>query len=512
MEPFSFTWILVLGFIMAFWDSFGIGANDVANAFATSVSSRSLTLRQAVMIACVTEFAGAAILGGAVTSAIKGVVREDSFEERPELLMLVMLASLFGSSSWVIFASSRGWPVSTTHATIGGLSGAALVAFGGEALKWGLDDGVARIVIAWIASPIAAGIIAAIIFGVNKYVVLVHKNSYERARWFVPFWFGASAFIYAHFFIAKAPGLKNMKLELWVAFVAASIAFVVIGGWAMFFYVPWVRRVIAGEDLRWYHVFITPFVGKRDPPEVTVDKMEEGYIDEKAQLEAGASEVAEVAARPKWQRFALQVKDKVLHGVNKDVVNHPDDHTVQGCHAISRQYDNKTESFFSYLQVFTAMANSFAHGSNDVANAIGPLSTIYSIWRTGEFSAKVDTPIWILLYGGIAIDIGLLTYGYHVMRKLGNKITYQTPSRGFATELGASLTVLTASRLKLPVSTTHSLVGATTGVGIISNGSLKAVNWKVLLEAFFSWTVTLPMAGLVAAAVFGFGAYAPSLV
>ena len=400
--------------------------------------------------------------------------------------------------------------MSTTHATIGGLSGAAITAFGADGIRWGFDSGIARIIVAWIGSPIAAGIIAGLIFAINKYTVLTRPNPYKRSQFFVPVWFGLAAFIYVHYLITKAPGLKELKLPIWVAFVAASAGFVVFAAWAMIFYVPWVRRVLDNEDLRWYHMFFTPFVKKQPPPPTSVDTLEGGYIDEKAILSAEMAQ-AENPDASALTKFKKNLKRKVLHGVNQDVVTHPDDKVVQACLSAATKFDSKTESFFGYLQVFSAMLNSFAHGSNDVSNAIGPLSTIYSIWNSGEFDAKVDTPVWILLYGGFAIDIGLLTYGYHVMRKLGNKITYQTPTRGFATELGASLTVLTASRIKLPISTTHSLVGATTGVGLVSNGTFQAVNWRVLAEAFFSWCITLPAAGLVAAAIFGFGAYSPNL-
>ena len=177
-------------------------------------------------------------------------------------------------------------------------------------------------------------------------------------------------------------------------------------------------------------------------------------------------------------------------------------------HAPVKHYDNKTEHLYSFLQVMTASTASFAHGANDVSNAVGPLSAIYLIWRSGETSSESPVPIWILAYGGAAISIGLWTYGYNLMINLGNRLTLHSPSRGFSMELGAATTVILATRLGLPISTTQCITGATVGVGLCS-GTLRAINWRMIAWIYFGWLVTLPVAGLVAGGLMGIILNAP---
>ena len=181
-----------------------------------------------------------------------------------------------------------------------------------------------------------------------------------------------------------------------------------------------------------------------------------------------------------------------------DVASHQGDQQIKALHDDAVKYCSQTEYLYSFLQIATSAFASFAHGSNDVSNAVGPISAIYSIWSTGEVpGSKTSVPIWILAYGGVAIDLGLFFLGFCVMRNLGNNLTYHSPSRGFSMELGAALTVITASFLGVPVSTTHCITGATVGVGLCS-GKLKSINWKMIGWTMFSWLLTLPIVGLIA--------------
>ncbi|KAJ1969511.1 hypothetical protein H4R34_006156, partial [Dimargaris verticillata] len=206
-----------------------------------------------------------------------------------------------------------------------------------------------------------------------------------------------------------------------------------------------------------------------------------------------------------WHR----ARAALLHGILKDVrnLNNP---KLRNVHQAAAKFDDNTEYLFSFLQVVTAMLMSFAHGSNDVANAAGPLASIYGIWKSGavDTSGEVEVPKWILAAAGGSIVLGLLMYGYRVMRKMGNNITYLTPSRGFSAELASALTVLTCSKIGIPVSTTQVATGAIAAVGLC-NGNIRAVNWKMLGWCFLSWVLTLPIAGLISGLVFGFGAHAP---
>lgn len=143
------------------------------------------------------------------------------------------------------------------------------------------------------------------------------------------------------------------------------------------------------------------------------------------------------------------------------------------------------------------MMMSIAHGSNDVANAVGPWAAVYQTYQAGQVNTRSPTPVWFLIVAGLLLGLGFWFYGYHIIRALGNKITQMSPTRGYSIELGAAITVLLASRLGLPVSTTQCLTGASLGVALM-NYDLGAVNWRQLAFIFMGWVLTLPAAGLVA--------------
>lgn len=177
-------------------------------------------------------------------------------------------------------------------------------------------------------------------------------------------------------------------------------------------------------------------------------------------------------------------------------------------HVHTAHFDNKTEHLYSFLQVLTAAVASFAHGSNDVSNAVGPLSAVFLIWNTGKLSSKSPVPVWVLVYGGAAIVLGLWTYGYNIMRNLGNRLTLHSPSRGFSMELGSAITVILATRLALPISTTQCITGATVGVGLCS-GTWRAINWRMVAWIYAGWIITLPVAGIIAGCLMGIVINAP---
>ncbi|KAI8933246.1 hypothetical protein NX059_009877 [Plenodomus lindquistii] len=196
------------------------------------------------------------------------------------------------------------------------------------------------------------------------------------------------------------------------------------------------------------------------------------------------------------QRYWGYIKFGLLQGVTRDVITHDSD-KLRDIHARANRYDDRVEHMWTYCQVISAMMMSIAHGSNDVANAVGPWSAVYQTWLEGRVATESPTPIWILVVAGLLLGLGFWFYGYHIMRAMGNKITQMSPTRGFATELGAAVTVLLASRLGLPVSTTQCLTGALIGTALM-NYDVKAVNWAQLGFIFMGWVVTLPVAGLIA--------------
>ncbi|ORY55397.1 phosphate transporter [Neocallimastix californiae] len=475
MDSYSLTLVFIIGLIFAFMDAFGIGANDVANSFSTSVASKSLTLKQACFIAVFTEFFGALLLGSHTAKTIRdGIVDLSKFQGKQDALMVGMMCALIGSSTWVLTASKLGFPVSTTHSIIGATIGIGIVIHGFGVVNWGwANKGVLQIITSWFLSPLVAG----------------------------------------------TPGINLTSLGFPIILaVTLGIAFIAVL-FAIFFYIPWVKRIIINhEDLKFYHIPFIHFIGEHKHlseialesgiPESKIDIMnikKNSDIHEDI-INYSAKDISNKMEKEQPKNEANKSLSKKLggiftHGINQEIAEYKNDEYKE-MHDAAIKYDDNTEELYSFLQILTASFASFAHGSNDVANAVGPLTTIYYIWCTGlNPDSTLSIPIWILIFCAVAIDLGLITYGYHVMRSLGNKITLLTPTRGFSSELSACLTVLTCSRLSLPVSTTHCITGSTTAIGLC-NGNLKSVNWKLLLFCGFSWILTLPIAGIIAGITF----------
>lgn len=396
----------VFGLFMA-W---GIGANDVANAMATSVGSKALTIKQALLVAAVFEFLGAVLAGGEVTSTIrKGIVDPDSLRDSPALLIYGMLASLLAAGTWLLIASRKGWPVSTTHSIVGAIVGFAAVGIGVEAVQWGQ---VGTIVMSWVVSPLIAGFIAYLIFASVQQLILSQPDPLARAKRYVPFYIFFAAFTTTLVTILK--GLSHVGLELSVLrsyLLATAIATAI---------------ALAGA-----------LVIRRIQPDRKLEKKQHFYT---------------------------------------------------------------VERVFGVLMIVTACSMAFAHGSNDVANAIGPLAAVITVANTGIVGSEAPLPLWVLMLGGIGIVVGLATMGRRVIATVGEKITQLTPSRGFAAELAAATTIVIASGTGLPISTTHTLVGAVLGVGMARG--IEAIDLRVVGRIFASWLVTVPAGALLAIVFF----------
>ncbi|KAJ2385816.1 hypothetical protein GGI23_006632, partial [Coemansia sp. RSA 2559] len=487
----------------------------------------SLTLAQACIIAVFTEFLGALLLGSSTSETIKGgILSVERFAEQPELLMLGMLCALIGSAVWVLSASRYGIPVSTTHSIVGAIVGVGIAAFGGGAIQWGYS-GVAKIITSWFVSPVIAGIVTSIIYLPTRFLILESPNSLERGIVAIPLYFFITSVIGAFYIIYKgAPGsgASEMPVGVIVGISFGVATGVTVLSWG--FFVKWLRRRIIGkEDLRWYHIPLVHFIKHRPIPlQPEIPAVNSTDVEASRELEIGAHPDIEEKAVASTKRCEGSSNDSctvespeqensmsqrlahiwemfkyyALQGVRKDVRN-IGNAKLRSVHEAAKKFDDDTEYLFSFLQVITACLASFSHGSNDVANAAGPISAIYDTWRNARVDESGSSPVptWVLAMAGAGIDLGLVMYGYHVMRRLGNGVTYLSPSRGFAAELGASLTVLTASQVGLPVSTTHCITGAITAIGLC-NGNFRALNWKVLAWCSLSWILTLPIAGLVA--------------
>ena len=408
--------LVMIAAVVGFFMAWGIGANDVANAMGTSVGSKALTIKQAIIIAMVFEFAGAYLAGGEVTSTIrKGIIDPALFIDIPELLVFGMISALLAAATWLLVASILGWPVSTTHSIVGAIIGFAAIGVSPDTVAWGKVGGIVG---SWVITPLISGVIAFIIFNSAQKLIFDTDKPLEQAKRYVPFYMFLAGFVLSLVTIKKGLkhiGLDNIDLGFYNFEVAGA------GGY-------YLAIIVA---------IIVALIGK-----YFVTRLK---FDDKA--------------------------DKTTHYAN-------------------------VEKVFAVLMVVTACCMAFAHGSNDVANAIGPLAAVVSIVDNGgEIAKKASLVWWILPLGGFGIVAGLALFGHRVIATIGKGITHLTPSRGFAAELAAACTVVIASGAGLPISTTQTLVGAVLGVGMARG--IAAINLGVVRNIVISWVITLPIgAGL----------------
>ena len=399
---------VILACVFGLFMAWGIGANDVANAIGTSVGSKALTVKQAILVAVVFEFAGAFLAGGEVTETIrKGLFDIDAIKDHADLLVFGMLGSLLASGTWLLIASFRGWPVSTTHSLVGAVVGFAAVGISMEAVNW---SEVGNIAASWVTSPAVAGTISFILFRSMQVLIFKKEDPLAQSRLIVPWYVMMAGFVISMVTLLK--GLKHLGFNLTFEQAAFYSLFVSIAVMIIGYYV----------------------IGRT--------------IDSQAGKENGIDRV------------------------------------------------------FSVLMVFTACAMAFAHGSNDVANAVGPVAAIYGVVSSGGLVTSASSvPMWILLIGAVGIVVGLVSFGHRVIATIGSGITQLTPSRGFAATLATAITVVVASATGLPVSSTQILVGAILGVGLAVGG--ESLNYRKVGSIFISWLVTLP-AGATLSIIFFF--------
>jgi PiT family inorganic phosphate transporter len=400
---FGIPLILISSAMLGFFTAYGVGANDVANAMGTSVGSKVLTIKQAILVAAVFEFLGAFLAGGGVTQTIrKGVIDPALFDGNLEVLIYGMISALFAAGTWLLVASLRGWPVSTTHTIVGAIVGFGIYALGINEINWTV---VGNIGLSWITSPLSSAVVAGLFYYICKIYIIDNDSRFKGL--IIRMYIFLAGFAIALITVTK--GLKNIfkQQELFVSFQESVL-------------------ISAIAALLFTIIF---------------------YYFSKAKL--------------------------------KESVN--------------------SESQFAYLMIFTSCAVAFAHGSNDVANAIGPLAAINQ--ATNQLLNQpytLETPLWILFLGATGIVIGLATLGYRVMKTIGENIVKLTPSKGFSAQLAAALTVVIASQLDMPVSTTHTLVGAVIGIGLVEGAS--TINFNSVRTIILSWVVTLPAGALLSIA------------
>ena len=445
--------LLILAVVFGFYMAWNIGANDVANAMGTSVGSGAITVKQAVIIAAIMELAGAVLAGSDVTNTVrKGIFDPTAFE--PMSLVLGFLAALLAAAVWLQIATWKGWPVSTTHSIVGAVVGIAIMIGGTSIVSWG---GVIKIAASWVTSPLCGGIISFLLFRFIQGRIINNKRPLQQTYRYTPYLVFYIGFVLTLVMVYK--GLKNLKLDLnlgqalIIAAIAGAVCFAVSLSWVKKIRAKHeIERADLGVELEDDHPEGVPFVRKSDPE---MDPI----------LRPPLTEGSDTPSK-RWE--------------------------------YRREFEyNRMEKIFGLLMVLSACFLAFAHGANDVANAIGPLAAVVDIVQSGEIAEKSAVPIWVLLLGGAGIVIGLATWGYKVMETVGRKITELTPSRGFAANIGAATTIVVASRMGMPISTTHTLIGAVLGIGLARG--IDYLNLKIVRDIAISWIITIPAGGGLAA-------------
>jgi len=449
MEPITVV-LIGLALVVCAYMAWNIGANDVANAMGTSVGSRALTLKQAVVIAAVFEFCGAFFAGDAVTDTVrKGILTVD-FDTTTGTVDAVLsqdiafgfIAAMMAAATWLTIATRMGLPVSTTHSIIGGILGVGLileVKHDTSLIDW---EVVQKVVMSWVASPVMGGLLGFFSFMIIKKLILENENPIDRSRWLAP------VLAFPTFFVLGL-ALQFKALKGFISRAASE-------GWIENKY-DWLPVKENGVFDPW-----------ADNAWIPINSI---------MLAAFIGAVSSLVLYLVLRRIDITEEKRGFRGV---------------------------ERIFVWLQIITAAYVAFAHGANDRSNAIGPMAAVWQVLSsdTGELAAKADIPLWLILLGSAGIAIGVMTWGWRVMETIGKKITDITPTRGFAAEFGAATTILVFSMpfLAVPVSTTHTLVGAVVGVGLA--GGAKAVDFRVFGKIAASWVASVPAAAFGAIVLF----------
>ena len=563
--------------------------DDVANAWATSVSSRSISYRQAMIFGTIFEMLGACTVGARTAETIKnGIIPNEAFKENAGVQMLAFTCALAAASSWVMWCTRHSAHVSSTYSLVSAVAGVGVATVGAAQVQWGWNGGkgLGAIFAGLGMAPLISAGFGATIFMLIKLVVHLRKNPVPWAVWTSPFFFLIAGTICTLSIVYKgSPHLKLNKRPPWFI---ASVTMGTGGGIAILsalFFVPYVYAKIIKRDhtVKWWMFIYGPSLFSRPAPTeeadrevvpnyaVVQDEEEDDQSHSPARSESPAAVENEkrmvtaeshqatykelmAASEEKlheklrkgrgplgWamrtlhanpmgkgeiyemhnikiliKRIPAMMVCGLLYGMHYDIHaaqsgihGTPEGERMKRVYAHAEKYPNEVEHTYSFVQVLTACTASFAHGANDIGNSVGPWAVIYSAWNTGKASeSKQRVPPWQLVVLSATISLGLMTYGYNIMKVMGNKITYHSPSRGCSMEMGAAITVLLFSQYSLPVSTSMCITGATVGVGLC-NGTLKAVNFQRVGLLALSWVATIPVAATLGGVLMGLFLNAP---
>ncbi|KAM3425330.1 Phosphate transporter [Cercospora zeina] len=616
MVMHEYTYIFAIGTFFALLEAYNNGANDVANAWATSVSSRSVTYQQAMVLCLIFEMTGALAVGARTASTIKnGIIPIAAFNGNAGVQLLAFACAAAGAATWVMWCTRHSAHVSSTYSLVSSIAGVGVAAVGADKVQWGWGggSGLGAIFAGLAMAPFAAGIFGAIVFSLIKYLVHVRKNPVPWAVFSSPFFFLIAGTICTLSIVYKgSPKLGlDKKPAYWIAGVTLGAGFTLALLSALFF-VPYTYCKVVKKDytIRLFDIYKGPLLFWREAPpdakEAKVpnyavlqhdgevgppsqqksesdsdDNMTAETLYEKNGVKPSGASTDGIEARQRQaaiqgaalesldptpqqaqanynrqlqeaqERHHAQLRAKKgplgwamrrlhnnppgagsiyelhnmkalaaripamivvaltyglyydIHSAQLGILGTPEGKRMDRVYSKAPKYENEVEYLYSFVQIITACTASFAHGANDVGNAVGVWAAMYSAWSTGAtVGSKAPVPLWQIAVIALTICFGFITYGYNIMRVMGNKITYHSPSRGSSMELGAAITILIFSQYKLPVSTSMCITGATVGVGLC-NGTFKAVNWQRVGLLFISWVMTIPIAGLIGGLTMG---------
>ncbi|XP_008947871.1 PREDICTED: sodium-dependent phosphate transporter 1, partial [Merops nubicus] len=485
-------------FIIAFVLAFSVGANDVANSFGTAVGSGVVTLRQACILASVFETVGSVLLGAKVSETIrKGLIDVEMYNSTRQLLMAGSISAMFGSAVWQLMASFLKLPISGTHCIVGATIGFSLVATGQKGVKW---SELLKIVLSWFISPLLSGIMSAILFFLVQRFILRKADPVPNGLRALPVFYACTVGINLFSIMyTGAPLLGFDKLPLWGILLISAGSAVLCALVVWFFVCPRMKKKIEREikSSPSESPLMEKNVGPKEDPEEpkappgdakglsqavghqlscsgqyqyhTVHK-DSGLYKEllhKLHLAKMGDCMGDSGDKPlrrnnSYTSYTMAILADAHPAAPVDLDTAQVEMGVGDCKgsrsSLEEWHDQdkpEVSLLFQFLQILTACFGSFAHGGNDVSNAIGPLVALYLVYQTGDVATKVATPIWLLLYGGAGICIGLWVWGRRVIQTMGKDLTPITPSSGFSIELASALTVVIASNVGLPISTTH---------------------------------------------------------
>ncbi|XP_042861828.1 sodium-dependent phosphate transporter 2-like isoform X1 [Penaeus japonicus] len=528
----STLWIIVIGFILAFTLAFGVGANDVANVFGTSVGAKVLTLRQACMIATVAEVLGAVLIGYKVSDTVrKGILDVSLYNNTEKELMLGSLAALGGSAIWNLVATFFKLPISGTHTIVGATVGFSLCARGFDGVNW---TTFGKIVGSWFISPVLSGIMSGTIYLLLNHFILKKEKPLEPGLKALPFIYGLTLLVNVFSVVHDGPRMLHFDVIPWWGAVITSLG---VG----FLTALFVQCILVPRQRKSIEAELSKAASKQDhevkftfesaeslemaellyhednsrsptPPGQELSVIEKGVSPTTYTFNNSASETngyipAETKSNllgnglnntcPSSQSLGITHNSSQVPLVNTNQVK------IVSMDELTDKKESETDrpeikGLFSFLQILTATFGSFAHGGNDVSNAIGPLIALWAIYTEGSVAQSSPTPIYILLYGGIGISVGLWVWGRRVIQTIGEDLTKVTASSGFTIEIGSAFTVLLASKAGLPISTTHCKVGSVVFVGW-AKSSRQGVDWGLFRNIVIAWVVTVPLTAGISA-------------